>query len=132
MDLFDKTFSAIEKKLDLHLKRHAVLSSNVANADTPNYIAREVDFAGELKRALGTAEEPLAKTDARHIDVSGSQQAHVVLDHSGAVGADGNNVDLDLAMGKLASNARKYNHAANLLSMKLMIIRMAARGRGGF
>ncbi len=131
MKLFDKTFDAIEKKLDLTLQRHSVLSSNVANADTPNYTARELNFAGELRKALGDAPENVTKTHPQHMDISSSTGSHIVLDHSGARGADGNNVDLDIAMGKLSSNAAKYRGAAELLSMKVRILRMAARGRGG-
>ena len=132
MKLFDNTFDAIEKKMDLHLRRHAVLSSNLANADTPNYTARDVDFAGELQKALGHSEEPLKKTDPRHMDLSASSGAHVVLDNTMPVGADGNNVDLDKTVGRISANARGYTGAATLLQMKLRILRMAARGRGGF
>ena len=132
MDLFDKTFNAIEKKLDLHLKRHSVLSGNVANFDTPNYRAREVDFAGELQKALDTKEQVLGKTNARHLDLVSETSAHIIFDNSGAVGSDNNNVDLDIAMGKLSANSRAYQKAVTLLSMKLRMMQQAARGRAGF
>ncbi|MCB0322893.1 MAG: flagellar basal body rod protein FlgB [Bdellovibrionales bacterium] len=132
MELFDKTFNAIERKLDLHLKRHTVLSSNLANSETPHFTAREIDFAGELKKALGQHEEPLVKTNPQHMDISSSEGAHIVLDQSMPVGADGNNVDLDITTARISSNGRAYTGAAELLSMKLRMLRMAARGRGGF
>ena len=134
MKLYDRTFNAVEKALDLRFKRHVVLGSNAANSDTPNYRAREVDFAGELRRALAQ-ENPkgeLKKTDPRHMDIYGADQAHLVYDNSVAAGADGNNVDLDINMGKISSNARAYSGAATLLSMKLRMLRAAARGKGGF
>ena len=60
MKLFDKTFDVLEKSMDLHFKRHSVLASNVANSETPGYKAREIDFAGELERALGESKEDLS------------------------------------------------------------------------
>lgn len=132
MELFDKTFNALEKKLDLNFKRHVVLSGNIANSETPNFRAREVDFAGELDKALGEHKEVIAKTHPGHMDLHSYQGAHIVPDNSTAVGANGNNVDLDIATGKLSSNARSYQNATNLLMIKLRILRMAARGRGGF
>lgn len=132
MELFDKTFRAVEKKLDLHFKRHMVLASNSANSETPNYKARELDFAGELDRAMGRDAKDLAMTSPKHMDLSGTEGAHVVLDNSAAVGADGNNVDIDLNMGKLSANSRAYTNAVELLNVKLQMLRMAARGNGGF
>ena len=131
MEIFDKTFSALERKLDLHFKRHMLLSSNVANSETPNFKARELDFSGELQKALGTEQEELKKTNVRHMDISRAQGNHVVSDYSGAMGADGNNVDLDLAMGKLSENSRAYQNGVSMLEMKLRMLRMAARGTGG-
>lgn len=130
MKIFDdKSFRILEKALDLRMKRHAVITSNLANTETPGYRAREVDFAGELQRALGAPEE-LKKTNEKHMDITGASQAHVILDPTSAVGSDGNNVDLDITMGKLSANAQGYNHAVNLFTMKLRMLRDAATGRG--
>lgn len=116
--------------MDLHFKRHAVLSGNVANSETPNYQAREVNFADELERMIGRKQDEVAKTDPRHMDISSAEGAHVQLDNSGAVGADGNNVDLDLMMAKLSDNSRGYQNAVNLLGLELRLLKNAARGRG--
>jgi flagellar basal-body rod protein FlgB len=129
--LFDKTFEAIHKALDVSYKRHGVLSSNIANADTPNYRARELNFAGEIEKALGETKSPVKLTNPRHMDLGDSGQSHIMFDNTGAVKADGNNVDLDIAMGKLGANSRKYENAVTMLQMKLRILRMAAQGRGG-
>ena len=132
MKLFDTTLAAMEKKMDLAFNRHALITSNIANSETPNYKARELDFAGELEKALGRKEETLVKTNPQHLDLASNQGSHIVLDNTGAVGADGNNVDLDIAIGKLSENARSYSGTTNLLLMKFRILRMAASGRGGF
>lgn len=132
MKLFDSTFAAIEKKMDLSIKRHAVLSSNIANEETPNYRAREYSFANEVEKAMGVGSNPLKTTNAKHMDVSSNASAHVEFDNSTAVGADGNNVDLDIEMGKISANSRDYSNAVNILATKLKLLKAAVSGRGGF
>ncbi len=131
MKIFDNSFQAIEKRLDLTLKRHALLSGNIANHETPNYKARDYDFAGEVEKAMGTNDGALQKTSNRHMDLSGSSEAHVMLDNSTAVGNDGNNVDLDIAMGKLSANSRSYQQSLNLLTAQLKFLKAGISGRGG-
>ena len=132
MKLFDNSFTTLEKALDLRFKRHAVLSSNVANSETPNYRARELDFSGELTRVMtGDSTSPLERTNSQHMDIEGADQAHIIYDNSGAMGSDGNNVDLDLAMGKIGENSGAFETTANYLLLKLRTIRAAARGAGG-
>lgn len=129
--LFDNTFHTLQKKMDLHLNRHGVLSSNLANSETPNFIARDVSFGDELEKSLTKSSEGMVVTNALHqSELSGKSGAQVLLDTSMAVGADGNNVDLDITMGKLRSNQRGYSSAATLLTMKLRLLRAAASGRG--
>lgn len=135
MGLFDTTIGALNRAMDLQLKRHTVLSSNLANADTPNFRARDVDFAGELAATLerGTAggESRLQLTSPKHIDTNRPEGAHIVYDNSSAVGADGNNVDIDLATGKISEASRAYQSASNLLGIKLRLLRQIVSGRGG-
>ncbi|MCC6220384.1 MAG: flagellar basal body rod protein FlgB [Deltaproteobacteria bacterium] len=132
MKLFDESYSAMEKALDLRFKRHTVLASNIANTETPNFRAREVDFAGELKKAVDGAQQALAKTNPGHMDVTSAEgNSHIVYDNATAMGADGNNVDLDIAMGKISENARTYSGVANYLSMKLRLLRQVTRGGTG-
>ena len=132
MKLFDATCTALEKSMDLQLKRHSLLASNIANSETPNYRARDLDFAGELKRAIGDTSSPLVQTNERHLDVaSETNPAHVVLDTSGRVGADGNNVDLDISMGKLSSSVRDYSNAITLMQQKFRNLRYIVTGARG-
>jgi flagellar basal-body rod protein FlgB len=131
MKIFDTTMSAVETKLSLHARRHAVLAGNAANSDTPNFRARELDFAGELKKALKQDDSTLTKTHSGHMDLSSPGGSHLVFDNYGAMGNDGNNVDLDITMGKLGSNARNFDHAANFMSMKFRMLRTAAQSAGG-
>jgi flagellar basal-body rod protein FlgB len=128
MKLFNDTFDVIQKAMDLRLDRHAVLSSNIANSDTPGFHAKELDFSGELQRALGAHGE-LEKTNTLHMDLTSRETAHLVEDDTGAMGADGNNVDLDLEMGKMGENSREYANAATWLGVQLRLLKTAVRGR---
>ena len=59
------------------------------------------------------------------MDVSLNDASHLVQDLRGATRADGNNVDLDIQMGKLAQNTTRFSIAANLMRRKLGVIRQA-------
>ena len=130
MKLFDKTFDVIEKSMDLRSRRHTILSSNVMNSETPNFVARDLDFSGELEKALtGKIPNEISKTNSAHMDSLSRTGARPVIDDSGAMGADGNNVDLDIAMGKLSENSRAYTNATTWLGVQLRLLKSAARGR---
>lgn len=132
MKLFNNTFDLLEKSMDLQFRRHTLLSGNVANSETPNYRARDLDFANELQKAVGHgSEDELQKTNALHMDSTELSQAHAVFDNSGAMGGDGNNVDLDVSMAKIADNSRGYSNATSWLGVQLRLLKTAARGRIG-
>ena len=76
--LFDTPCDVLQLSMELHLKRHAVLTSNIANNETPNYRARELDFSGELKRALGTETSTLQKTNPQHLISLQSHYLHTL------------------------------------------------------
>jgi flagellar basal body rod protein FlgB len=72
----------------------------------------------------------MAKTNGQHLDLSAEQGSFTVADNSGLTKPDGNNVDIDLQMGRLASNSSAYGNAANLVKKKLGLIRNAIREAG--
>ncbi len=123
--MFDSTFTGLARSLDLYKKRNEALASNIANADTPGYRAVELTFAGELERAFGAKKEEIIKTNSEHLDLTTNSSAHYLSDLTGATKADGNNVDLDMQMGKLVRNADEYSRAANLVYKKLNFLRNA-------
>ncbi len=125
--VFDRTTGGLENALDLHWKRNSAIASNVANVETPGYRAVDLDFTSELKRAFGQSATQVKKTDARHMDIGSDGTSRYVPDLSGATRADGNNVDLDIQMGKLTIAADKFAGAANLLRKKMRMISAAIR-----
>lgn len=131
MKIFDESYSGLIKAMDLSYKRHMLLASNIANSETPNFRARELDFGGELDKALGAQNSDLKTADSRHFTGSGElDSSHIVYDNIGEVGADGNNVDLDIQMGKISTNGEMYQDAISFVSTKLRILR-SAFNRGG-
>ncbi len=123
--ILDNTVRGLHKALDLTWRRNEAIASNVANAETPKYRAVDLSFAGELDRAFGDTTTSLSQTHAQHMDVNVNSTAHTIADFSGMTKADGNNVDIDIQMGRLSFNSAKYNAAATALRRKFAFIRNA-------
>ena len=113
--------------MDLSLRRNETLTSNIANADTPQYRAVDLNFASELNRAFKQSGSDLVMTNPKHMDISRNAEAHLIADHSGITKSDGNNVDLDLQMGRLAYNSGRFSVAASLFRKQLTQIKNAIR-----
>ena len=128
--LFGNTLTALESVLDFQSERHTVLSTNVANVDTPGYKGHDVRFSDELKRAIDTEGTiPLRKTNESHLPLGVGQmkgRSHYSVPSSDAVRRlDGNTVDLDKEMTKLAENSLYYNVTAQIVSKKMRLLRTA-------
>jgi flagellar basal-body rod protein FlgB len=132
--IFDSTTGLLQKSLNVRSTQHLVLSSNIANADTPNYKAFEVAVDEELRKLdTGMPRIQLARTQSGHLPVGRNEVGdRVTLKNSPApelsLRADGNTVDLDREMGELAENSIKYKTSAQLVSMKLKILKNAIQG----
>ena len=133
--LFDQTMSTLQKSLNVGSLRHKVLTSNIANIDTPNYKAFEVVMEDARKHNTH-AKQPieLVRTQPRHISGRHSSSNPIkikTVDSSGTnFRADGNTVDLDRAMGKLAENTLMYRTAAQIIKKKFQGLKSAIQGGG--
>lgn len=125
----DRTMPGVSKALDLTWRRNEAIVSNIANAETPQYRASDLNFSGELERAFGKSNQalPLSQTNAKHINIGESSGAHLSADYSGVTKADGNNVDIDIQMGRLAYNSGRYSMAANTIRKQLSLLKNAIR-----
>ena len=128
--LWDKTSNGLERALDVMWARNQAIVSNITNAETPQYRAVDYNFAGELDRAFERQSTNVQKTDPRHLDTTDHTAAHFIPDYSGATRADGNNVDIDAQMAKLAFNSERYSSAAGLMGRKLATIKRAIQEGG--
>jgi len=100
--------------LQLRSERQRLLASNIANADTPGYVARDMDFAAALRQATGTAGAAGAALAALRgaLPVGGgfgaSAEAHLRYAAPSQSNLDGNSVDLDRERASFADNSLKY------------------------
>ncbi|MEC5162253.1 flagellar basal-body rod protein FlgB [Janthinobacterium sp. CG_23.3] len=122
-----------ETALNLRANRQQVLASNIANADTPNYKARDLDFAAALKGALGQggAGPALAATAARHFPTAaaGGAAAGALQYRTPAQGAvDGNTVDMDVERNQFADNAVRYEASITLINAQIKEMMTAIQG----
>ena len=126
--IYSRTIPGLIKAMDMSFRRNEAIVSNIANAETPGYRAVDMDFNKELEQAFGEDTSQLLKTNSKHMDTAAAGgSAHMIADVSGATKPDGNNVDIDLQMGRLAYNAGRYSIAANLMRKKLGFVKEAIR-----
>jgi len=139
--IFDATLTTLERALDVRLARQTVLAGDVANADTPGYQPRDLDFAAAMAAASpGPARPPALEGTLRAGDVALSaagaltpaapEQFIAAVPGAGA-GLDGNAVDLDRALVAASENALQYGAAAKAAGKKLAILRYAANDGQG-
>ena len=151
MKLFDKTLTTLERSLDVRLERQNVLAGNIANANTPGFAPRDVDFAQAMAAAepsLSSGGAPAGAPSAPgFIPLSGELAPLRVADAGSGLtpgvlsapeapgltrgaaaspGMDGNAVDLDRTMVALAQNSLQYSAAARAAQKKLAILRYVA------
>lgn len=125
----DKTPLVLKKALDFQSQRHLLISSNISNIDTPGYRAKDIDFKGALRDALGTAEGlALRTTHSRHLGPNKNNikglQAQPFTEPDPAK-SNGNNVNIDKEMMKLAENQIAYNAAIQMTAKRASTIRAA-------
>ncbi len=124
-----KIMTMLEKTLDFRSQRHDLLASNVANKDTPGYHAQDMVFEKNLEKALH-ADEPgaLRTTDPLHMDGNDTPpldlvQARRITSAAPFVGFDGNTVDLDREMAKIAENQLMYNATTRMINHQFKMIK---------
>jgi flagellar basal-body rod protein FlgB len=109
--MVDPLSSSLEHYLGLLSQRQKLTASNIANADTPGYKTRDIDFAAEFKKALDGGAAP-AKPAA--VEVDGL-----------TVKNDGNNVSLERESRILGENAMRFTVASSLLRSRIQEMRRA-------
>lgn len=121
--IFDVTTSMISQGLNISLQRQNVLTSNIANLDTPGFTPREVDFTNALDRAM----ESVRTGDRGALGVG---QVPLKETPNKAPGVNGNSVDLDTQMSKLSHNSVFYSAMTQSISRKMAMLRYAINEGG--
>ena len=108
MTKLDELFRFSQNALNVHAYRQQLIASNIANADTPGYKARDVDFAAALK----TAEASHAKPQSPALRLGGADAtplgAELLYRSAVQRSVDGNTVDMDIERAQFAENAVRY------------------------
>jgi flagellar basal-body rod protein FlgB len=115
--MLDQLSNQLDSYLTLVSQRQKLVASNIANADTPGYQTKDIDFEAQLHAALETGG---ASPSPTAITVPGLR-----------VKNDGNNVDLDRESRLLSENAMRFNMAAQFLRGNLKDLHTAISGGAG-
>jgi len=122
-----------QKALSLRAWRQEVLASNIANADTPHYKARDIDFKASLQGALGMrgGQVELARTSARHLPSAGATPggARLLYRQESQSSVDGNTVDMDVERAAFAENAIQYEASITFINGMLRTLQSAMQER---
>lgn len=109
----------LARLLDVASFRHRTIAQNVANVNSPGYRQLDVSFEDMIAQHLERG------------DIAGAMQVReqVVEGTGGTERADGNNVDIDMEMGRLNKNTLLYKTYAQILGARLAMMRSAISGR---
>ena len=129
----DNVLAFQEKALGLRAHRQQVLAGNIANADTPNYKARDFDFSTALKNAVeGRASGgglSLAATSTRHLQgTADSGPVRLMYRTPAQASADGNTVEMDAERAKFSENAIQYEAGLTFIGGKIKTLLSAIQG----
>lgn len=128
--LFSDTVPAMMKKsLDFNSSRHLLISNNISQMDTPGYKAHDVDFKSQLRDAIGSSSQlNLRTTHNKHygpgmaavkgISALPYEEGHLAK-------SNGNNVNIDYEMAKLAENQIDFNAVTQMMMKRGSSIRSA-------
>ena len=130
MDVNDKTLKALTTALNFREMRQELISSNVANANTPGFKSKKLDFEEALARALDVdGQMQMTTTDGRHHNVGNggfnNLEPEIYDDPNGVVSENGNTVDVEAEMAKMAENKLMYDALVQLINKKTGMMKYA-------
>jgi flagellar basal-body rod protein FlgB len=132
LELFDPGMNLLSKVLDLRAANEKVISSNIANAETPGYTATRFEFEQELRQAINRKDSPLTTTNPAHFPMAAAGLESVtgtVVSESDKTGVgDKNNVKVDQEMIALSKNELMYETAAQILQKNITLLGYVIQG----
>ncbi len=126
MNLIDTAFSAHEKALGVRSQRMELLSRNIANADTPNFKARDIDFRQALKDTQASTLQASHHSHITNTDEASRSSTKYRIPFNVAI--DGNTVELPVEQAKFGQYAAEYQTTLSILENRISGIRKALRG----
>lgn len=133
--VFDTSIQVLGKSIDLRSKNQNLISSNIANAETPNYTPKALVFEEELQGALKSRKNGTTGglTNSRHLPLKGASSrlqnvtGRVLETPAKTPGKDGNSVELENEMTRMLENQVMYNASVQILAKKFEGIKSALR-----
>ena len=125
---FDKALGMHPQALAMREKRSEVLAANLANADTPGYKARDLDFKSLLKQSLPET-VTMERTQAGHFAPQQLLESHLMYRNPAQVSLDGNTVEANVEQAEYAENAVQYQASLQFISNNFSGLMMALRGQ---
>lgn len=123
---FDKALGVHAQALQLRAQRAEVIAANLANADTPHYLAKDMDFKAVLAGTQGQG--GLEATHTGHLRSQGGNPAELSYRIPTQPAIDGNTVDPQQEQAAFADNALRYQASLRLLSGRIQGLLSAIRG----
>jgi flagellar basal-body rod protein FlgB len=126
---FDKAFGIHPQGLQLRAQRAELIASNIANADTPGYKAKGMDFKAALAQAASKQQTGMTRTNEKHFDVR--------MELNNGVGfrvpnqadtGDGNSVDVQVERNLYLENSMEYQASLQFLTSKIKGLKKAITG----
>jgi flagellar basal-body rod protein FlgB len=129
--MFDNVFGIHEQALLLHGQRLSVLANNIANVDTPNYKARDIDFAEVLGNTDGGATLPITMTNSAHMALTdgGLPAGEVKYRNPYQASLDGNTVEMPVEQAAFAENNVRYQASLNFINSDIADLKYAIAGQ---
>ncbi len=129
---FDSALGIHQKTLVLRSQRAEMLASNIANADTPGYKARDIDFKSALANVeaqSAPSAQSLSRTHAKHIQINMPEtNAEILYRVPNQSSLDGNTVDGQMEKSAFADNALRYQASITFLDGKFKGLMAAIKG----
>lgn len=125
---FDKALGIHPQVLALREKRGDLLAANLANADTPGYKARDMDFKALLNQNLALS-QPMERTHVKHLAVNQGFEARTLYRNPTQAALDGNTVEANVEQANYAENAVQYQASLQFLNNKFSSLMLALRGQ---
>ena len=131
----NSVFGIHEHALSVRKDRQAILANNLANADTPNFKARDLDWRKEMASAqeeldMGMFKPDLQRTNSRHIDgfAEASTDSFLKYRMPTQPALDGNTVETHIEKAQFQENAIQYQATLEMINARISGIRGALRG----
>lgn len=125
---FDNALGVHAQALALREKRSELLASNMANADTPGYKARDLDFKSVLKQSLSSS-QPLERTQQGHLSPSNELLSATMMYRTPQQASlDGNTVESHIEQAKYSENAVQYQASLRFINGRFSGLMSAIRG----